>query len=178
MGAGMWLDRRMKRMLTIGASIMVAVYVGAPTRHAEAAEPTPRHLSCGDYSILSQPQERTMFQSHCGTHEETDLGELLKAIKRLNPATEAAEAARRGDYRLAAVIGGGPHPIGTRRFWIVEGAKCEHLEDSDVVVWLRMSDAFYSGLHAEFEGRMRKFARAYNMSLRGMQGFPINRRCK
>jgi hypothetical protein len=137
-----------------------------------------RRLGCHDYSILNNPSDKAKFEKHCGSNSEADRLALLTVLNRLNPVNEASAAAKRGDFRLAALIGGGVPAPGQHRFWSVEGIDCDILEDIDVAMWLGMSDVFENPTHGRLQGSMRRFAASYNAALLAQHGFPIERGCK
>lgn len=151
--------------------------IGMCTVPTSTTAPAAR-AGCNDYSILANSADRAKFEQHCGSNDETDRLALLAVLSRLNPVNEASAAARRGDFRLAAVIGGGLPAPGQHRFWTVDGVDCEILNDIDVAIWLGMSDAFYSATHGQLQGSMRRFATAYNVALVVQQGFPTTLGCK
>jgi hypothetical protein len=167
-------DKKIRHLL--GAMLMSASTAMA-TLPAAASE-TPVRARCDDYSILAHAADQAVFKRHCGFQGEADRQALLKVLDRLNPACEARAAAQRGDFRLAALIGGGIPAPGQRRFWSVEGVNCGNLDDADVAMWLGMSDVFDNATHGQLQGRLRTFAAAYNAALLEQQGFPLPRNCK
>jgi hypothetical protein len=106
---------------------------------------------CGDYTILSSPRDRALFDAHCGTNEEEDFKILRDLIDRLDPKREAHAAASRGDFRLAAITVGGPPPIGMKRLWAPEGVNCKNPKDADMVIFVRYSDVILGPVFLHFK---------------------------
>ncbi len=133
---------------------------------------------CGDYTILSDARDRAVFNRHCGTNKERDFKLLRNLVNRLDPKREARAAALRGDFRLAAVTDGGPPRPDQKRFWYTEGVSCENVNDSEIFIWARQSDALIpGGSHSGYQSDMSKFARAYNISIISEARFPSDRNC-
>ena len=144
---------------------------------AETVSPGARRPNCGDFSILGPHPVRPLLEKHCGTIDEADQKAFLSALARLDPVAQARAAAQRADFRLAAVVGGGPLPPGPRRFWSVYGGQCETIEDRDVAIWFHGTDAFYSATHSQLNHGMVDFAEQYNATLMREPGFPAARGC-
>lgn len=154
--------------------LLAAVCIGC--ENARAANPRSERSNCGDYSILSKSDARTALEQHCGTINPADHAALVRAITQLSPPAEARAAAQRGDFRLAALVGG-IAPLPRVPVWVVRGVHCRALEDSDVVIWLRMNDVYHSLNQSTFEYHMRNFSIAYNRAILSEQGYPESRDC-
>jgi hypothetical protein len=131
---------------------------------------------CGDYTILQNPSDREVLEHHCGTANNEDFDAMRNLVTRLNPAEEARAAAQRGDFRLAATTGGGPPNPYHKHNWYLMGVECENIDDKDVVIWLRRSDALTETLD-RYQGSMDTFARRYNAEMISDKSFPKNMGC-
>lgn len=165
----------------IGVAFGVALNVAAVSAATAPSEnrTVPRRTNCGEYSILSKAEDRALFERKCGTLRADDYQALVDALNRLDPALEAA--ASRQDYRLAAYIGGGPYPPHShqrRHLWALAGVECRRIVDADVVIWLRMSDAFSSAAQSQLQHKMLAFSAAYNSALISQPGFPRKKKCR
>lgn len=159
------------------AVMLIGQYPGA-NAEVPAANATIGRPNCGDYSILRASKERSVFERHCGTVDETDHVAMAAALARLDPSAEARAAASRNDFRLAAVIPGRMQPPGKKRSWVIGGVECKNLAESDVVIWSRNSDVFYNPTHADMLSGMSRFSTSYNAALLSEPGFPTDRACK
>lgn len=170
---GLMHARAMTLVISLASMAVGTAAVAAPG----TASPTAGRPGCGDYSILANSAVRAVLEERCGTLDEADWKALLAALDRLDPEAQARSAASRRDYRLAAIMGGGPYPPGMRRFWSLRGIDCGAIEDADVVIWLRMTDAYRSATESQLASRMKQFAAAYNTALLAEPGFPAERTC-
>lgn len=158
---------------------MVPIVSGATEAAGEEAlSPTAGRPNCGDYSILETHPVRALLEKHCGMFDETNQKALLGALARLDPAAEARAAARRGDFRLAAVIWGGPPPPGPRRALWIQGGDCKAVEDHNAVIWLYATDVYRNATDSQVDGQMSSFAERYNAVLMREPGFPAALGCE
>jgi len=157
--------------------ILLTSSAGTAASLSSETLPTSRS-SCGDYSILASSSDRAIFERHCGTNEESDYRELLTALDRLDPLGEAHAAAKRGDFRMAGVTSGGPPRRGKRHQWEILGVECTALDDTNVSIFVRISDSYTNSAHSKFDGRMAAFASAYNSALLRENRFPAKLGCK
>lgn len=155
---------------------LIGVHIGANATPPDESAMI-EFASCGDYSILNSPVDQNEMKKHCASKDEMDYAAWIAIIKRLDPANEARAAARRGDFRLAALIGGGVPAPGQYRFWEVEGADCKNIDETGIAFWIHMSDVFYSPIHGRLQSHMRKFAAEYNAALVIQQDFPKKMEC-
>lgn len=142
----------------------------------DVATPGQDRRGCGDYSILLDSRDRAIFDRHCGTNEDKDFEILRDLVGRLDPKREAHAAASRGDFRLAALTGGGPPPPDRIKLWDLEGIHCKSIDDNDVFIWIRLTDAL-TGPISSFQGHMLMFAAAYNKALISEPSFPSRFAC-
>ena len=173
----MMTERNRKPRLIYNVALL-AICIGSPVEVLPAHAAPAGRPSCGDYSILSEARVREILQRHCGTNRAEDHDALLASLHGIDPVTEAHAAAQRGDFRLAAIVGGGPYQIEKSRSWEVKGITCRSLEDGDVLIWLRVSDVYDNLKQPQFEYQMRSFAYAYNRALLEEYGFPTKRGCQ
>jgi len=158
---------------------MILLTSSAGTAASLSPETLPTNRSsCGDYSILSSSSNRAIFEHYCGTNKESDYRELLTALDRLDPLGEAHAAATRGDFRMAGITSGGPPRPGTRHQWEILGVECTALDDTQVSIFVRISDSYASAAHAQFDSRMAAFTSAYNSALIRENRFPAQPGCK
>jgi len=143
----------------------------------EGMPPIGVRPGCGDYRIVSNRSIRDQLEKHCGTSNENDHIELLAALKHLDPSKEALASAQRGDFRLAAIVRGGPPAPDNERNWIAAGVTCGSLEQMNVVVFVFATDALGSRSQAEVQRRMSRYVVAYNSELITQPGFPEQLHC-
>ncbi len=135
-----------------------------------------RQGNCGDYSILENFDVRAIFEKHCGIYTDEGLELMRNLVNSLDPVREARAAAQKADFRLAAIVDGGPPRPDQTYQWSIEGVHCEKIGDKDVFIWVQLSDAL-TGPLASFQGSMRRFAIAYNFALLAELNFPKDRAC-
>jgi hypothetical protein len=159
------------------ATLLLIILTIAGRNALAAANVLSERPNCGDYSILSSSDVRAMLEQHCGTVNPSDHTALIRAIAQLNPSAEAHAAAQRGDFRLAVLVGSIAPTSDRGHIWVVRGVDCRSLDDTDVVIWLRMNDVYHSLNQSTFEYQMRKFSIAYNQALLDEPGYPASREC-
>lgn len=168
---------RSKALCCLISSIFIIIGESAYASSEGATPPEDRRI-CGEYTALSNPRDRELFERHCGTYNDRAFQKMRALVNRLDAKREARAAAQRGDFRLAAIISGPPRQ-GQSKLWKPAGILCENVDDPDVFIWLHRSDAQIPGWTSQsgFQNDMIEFAEKYNVAMISEPSFPTNRAC-
>jgi hypothetical protein len=145
---------------------------------------TTTDARCDDYRIHANVSAGMQVDSPCGGSQEQAQRAVIQSIMRIDPAAEAGAAARRGDFRLAAVVedlSAIDYPEDahvSRRVWNVEGVECRAIDNANVIIWLPMSNALVNATQIELHSRMLFMRRAYNIAMVRQSNFPKVLGCK
>ncbi len=170
--------RRFEIMLSCLISTFLPTVMPATAQTTQRSEHTLPGRRCGDFTILSRSSDQKSLSENCTSHLEKDYATRTSVVRRLNPKVEAMASAMRGDFRLAALVGGGPYPNSPpTSIWDAYGVVCKSITDSDVVLWSSASDSGPLPM-VDYEGAMSVFAASYNRALIKLPKFPKDRSCE
>lgn len=161
------------------AGLIFFISGGSAYASSEDATPLEDRRICGEYTALSDPHARELFERHCGTYKEQAFKILRELVNQLDAKREARAAALRGDFRLATIIAGPPRHD-QPKLWHLAGVHCENIDDPDIFIWLRRSDSLIpdSKSQSGFQNDMTVFAEEYNIAMISEKSYPSSRACQ
>jgi hypothetical protein len=131
--------------------------------------------SCGDYSLLSDKQTADRLSENCNVTSSAQMQKSIPIIESLDPVAEAKAAAKRGDFRIAAIVSRMGDPSAPP--WITPAVQCAPLQARDISILATFIEK--PGLSGEdYQRRLGHFAMRFNRAIVTDRLFPASRRCE